>query len=129
MHLYVTARPGSFELSDAIRHYVEKRLVKAVEAHSPANDLVRMEVQLTRSEHEERYRCHVLLQLPSNRDINITEETHDVYEAIDIAEKRLLRHLTDQRQRVITEKRQEKSALIASHLENEVAPAAESREV
>ncbi|GEM_PF-3050723 len=108
MHLYLTARPRSFELTDAIRAYVGKRLVRAAEGHSPAHDLVRMEVQLTRFEHEDRYRCHVLLQLPLHRDINITHETHDLYEAIDFAEKRLTRQLVEERQRMLSEKRQQK---------------------
>lgn len=108
MDLYITARPGSFELTPAIRNYVEKRLVKAVDSRSRARDLVRMEVQLTHFEHEARFRCHVLLQLPAHKEINITEETHDVYEAIDLVEKRLARNLTEERQRVLDEKRQDK---------------------
>ncbi|MGE5788071.1 MAG: ribosome hibernation-promoting factor, HPF/YfiA family [Myxococcales bacterium] len=119
MDLYLTARPGSFELSPAIRQYVEKRLVKAVESHSDAHDLVRMEVQLTHFEHEARVRCHVLLQLPAHKEINITEETHDVYEAIDLAEKRLKRNLTEERQRQLTEKRQEKFQKEALDLEED----------
>jgi ribosome-associated translation inhibitor RaiA len=90
MDLYVTARPGHFEMTPKIRSYVDKRLVHAVEAHASAHDLVRMEVQLTKFEHESRYRCHVMLSLPGHQDINITEETHDLFESIDLVEKRLV---------------------------------------
>jgi ribosome-associated translation inhibitor RaiA len=49
-----------------------------------------------------------MLTLPAHQDINITEETHDLFEAIDLVEKRLVRNLTEQRQRQINEKRQAK---------------------
>ncbi|MGC4066794.1 MAG: HPF/RaiA family ribosome-associated protein [Polyangiaceae bacterium] len=111
MDLYVTARPGHFEMTPAIRNYVEKRLVHAVEARSAAHDLVRMEVQLTQFEHESRYRCHVMLSLPAHQDINITEETHDLFEAINLVEKRLVRNLTEQRQRLLAEKREAKKEM------------------
>lgn len=104
MHFYVTAR--HFELTPSIREYVEQRLLHAVQTHATAHDLVRMEVQLTHFEAStQRYRCHVLLQLPRHHDINISEETLDLYEAVDRVEKRLLRHLVEQRQRMNTEQR------------------------
>lgn len=122
MDFYVTARPRSFELTPAMREYVERRLVKAVDARASAHDLVRMEVQLTHFEHEARFRCHVLLQLPAHKDINITEETHDVYEAIDLVEKRLTRNLTDERQRQLSEKRQDKFVKEALDLQEDRNP-------
>jgi ribosomal subunit interface protein len=104
MHLYVTAR--HFDLTPAIREYVERRLLQPVQAHATAHDLVRMEVQLTQFDASSaRYRCHVLLQLPGHHDLNVSEETMDLYEAIDRAEKRLVRHLVDERQRMKTEQR------------------------
>lgn len=104
MHLYVTAR--HFELTPGIREYVERHLVRPVEGHASAHDLVRMEVQLTAMDAStQRFRCHVLLQLPQHHELNITEETLELREAIDRAEKRLVRHLVDQRQRARTEQR------------------------
>ncbi len=107
MHFYITAR--HFELTPSIHEYVERRLVHAVKAHATAHDLVRMEVQLTQSDASDvRFRCHVLLQLPEHHDINISEETLDLYEAVDRAEKRLVRKLTEERQRLMMSKRQAK---------------------
>ncbi|MFZ5890728.1 MAG: ribosome hibernation-promoting factor, HPF/YfiA family [Myxococcota bacterium] len=107
MHIYVTAR--HFDLTPSIRSYVEKRLVDAARAHSAAHDLVRMEVQLTQVDaRDTRFRCHILLQLPAHHDINITEETLDLYEAVDRAEKRLIRRLTDERQRQVSATRHPK---------------------
>ena len=96
MHLYVTGR--HLELSDSIQSYVRRRLVEPVEGHANARDLRRMEVQLYASpEADGRFGCHVLLQLPQNQELNIREETNDLYEAIDLVEKRLLRQLVDHR--------------------------------
>ena len=107
MHIYVTAR--HFDLTPSIRNYVEKRLVDAAHAHAAAHDLLRMEVQLTQLDaRDTRFRCHILLQLPGHHDINITEDTLDLYEAVDRAEKRLIRKLTDERQRQITAARHAK---------------------
>ena len=100
MHLYLTAR--HFELTDAIRRYVEERIVRAVQAHSEPHDLNRIEVQLDVGQRDARYGCHVLVQLPGHRDLNVTETNKDLYAAIDRAEKRLLSSLVDARQRVLT---------------------------
>jgi ribosomal subunit interface protein len=98
MHLYVTGR--HLELTDSIHDYVRRRLVEPVEGHTNAHDVQRMEVQLYGlTEGDARFGCHVLLQLPHNQDLNIREETIDLYEAIDRAEKRLLRQLVDHRAR------------------------------
>lgn len=98
MHLYVTGR--HFELTDAIHDYVRRRLVEPVEGHSNARDIRRMEVQLYAvPEGDVRFGCHVLLQLPQGHDLNIREETQDLYEAVDRVEKRLLRQLVDHRAR------------------------------
>ena len=98
MHLYVTGR--HFELTEAIQDYVRRRLVEPVEGHSNARDIRRMEVQLYAvPEGDVRFGCHVLLQLPQGQDLNIREETQDLYEAVDRVEKRLLRQLVDHRAR------------------------------
>jgi ribosome-associated translation inhibitor RaiA len=65
-----------------------------------------MEVQLYKiSEREVRHGCHVLLELVHKHEINIREEDHDLYEAIDLAQKRLVRAVTDYRDRQLTEER------------------------
>ena len=97
MHLYLTAR--HFDLTPTIREYVEKRLVDAIQAHADAHDVTRVEVQLYLGQRDIRYGCHVLVQLSGHRDINITEENMDLRASIDLAEKRLIRCLTDARHR------------------------------
>jgi putative sigma-54 modulation protein len=107
MLLYLTGR--HLELTDPLRRYVEEHLVRAVERHGGRLDVVSMEVQLYEPAHREvRTGCHVLLNLPDKRSINIREESHDMYEAIDLAEKRLVRDLTDFRERIVTEARHPK---------------------
>jgi len=97
MHVYLTAR--HFELSDNIRAHVERRIVETVRAHADAHDLTRVEVQLSTGQRDARFSCHVLVQLPGHRDVNITEHNHDLHAAIDLAEKRLLASLVALRQK------------------------------
>jgi ribosomal subunit interface protein len=97
MHAYLTAR--HFELTDRIRSHVQRHIFHAVEAHADARDLNRVEVQLSMGQREERFTCHAMIQLPGQREVNVTEHHHDLFAAIDLAEKRLVRALTDLRQR------------------------------
>lgn len=107
MVLYLTAR--QIELTDSLRRHVEEHLVRAVERHGGRMDAVSMEVQLYEPAHREvRSGCHVLLNLPDRRSINIREESQDMYEAIDRAEKRLVRDLTDLREKRLTAARHPK---------------------
>jgi ribosomal subunit interface protein len=102
MHLYLTAR--HLELTDALRQHVQRHLVAAIDAHGAR--AVRMEVQLYRmSDRDRGYGCHVLLDLSRRHEINIREEDHDLYEAIDRAQKRLVRSFTELRDRRLTESR------------------------
>ncbi len=104
MHLYLTGR--NLELSTATREHVQRRLVRPIEAHSQAHEVQRIEIQLYRnSDKAARYGCHVMLQVPNQRDLNVREEAHDLYEAIDLAEKRVLRRLIELRERRTTLKR------------------------
>ena len=97
MHVYITAR--HFELTDNIHAHVERRIVETVRAHADAHDLNRVEVQLSTGQRDERFSCHVMVQLPGHRDVNVTEHNHDLYAAIDLAEKRLLASLVALRQK------------------------------
>jgi ribosomal subunit interface protein len=101
--IYLTAR--HLDLTDGLRTHVERHLKQAL-AHHTSVRVVRMEVQLYKvSEREVRYGCHVLLELVHGHDINIREEDHDLYEAIDLAQKRLVQAVTDYRDRRLTEGR------------------------
>lgn len=101
MLLYITAR--RMALTPPIRQYIEDRLIRSVERHAGSVEVMRMEVQLDRpSNREARYGCHVLLNLAGRSPINIREEARDLYEAIDVAEKRLVNTLVDHRERVDT---------------------------
>src|SRR5262245_27346487 len=103
MRLYLTAR--GMELTDALRSRIEHQLRGAIEGHTSVK-LVYMEVQLYRtSAREVRYGCHVLLELSHRHEISIREEDPDLYEAIDLAQKRLVRALTEYRDRQLTEGR------------------------
>src|SRR6478735_1586943 len=106
MHLYLTAR--HFELTEAIREHVQQHIVRAVEEHADPHDLNRVEVQLSVGQRDARYRCHVLVQLPKHRDLNVSEEGKDLYAAIDLAQKRLVRALVENRQRDKTTQRHPK---------------------
>jgi ribosomal subunit interface protein len=104
VHLYVTGR--HFELTEAIQSHVQRKLVRPVETHTTPHDVVRMEVQLYElSNREQRFGCHVFLQMPGHHDINIREEDTDLYEAIDLAEKRLVRSLIQDREKRLSHKR------------------------
>lgn len=100
MHVYLTAR--HFELTARIREHVERRIIDTLRTHADAHDLNRVEVQLGTGQRDERYSCHVLVQLPGHRDVNISEHHHDLYAAIDLAEKRLLSSLVALRERRLT---------------------------
>jgi ribosome-associated translation inhibitor RaiA len=65
-----------------------------------------MEVQLYHmSDRELRFGCHVHLELTQRHHIEIREEDRDLYEAIDRAQKRLVRAVTEYRDRQLTEGR------------------------
>lgn len=101
--IYFTAR--HLRLTNSLRAHVERHLEQALAGHTGLK-VTRMEVQLYRvSEREVRYGCHVLLEIAHRHEINIREEDHDLYEAIDLAEKRLVRAVTDFRDRRLTENR------------------------
>ena len=103
MQLYLTAR--HMDLSEALRDHVERHLRQPVENHTSVK-ATRMEVQLYKtSDREVRYGCHVLLELTHRHDINIREEDRDLYAAIDLAQKRLMRTVVDYRDRQLTEGR------------------------
>jgi ribosomal subunit interface protein len=109
MHVYITAR--HFDLTESIRQYVLARIVQPVERHARAQDLNRIEVQLTSSgQGDAAFGCHVWLQLTGHRDINITEQNHDLRAAIDLAERRLMPALAALRESQLVKKRHPRSS-------------------
>jgi ribosomal subunit interface protein len=106
MHLYLTAR--HFDLTEPIREHVQRHIVSAVQEHADPHDLNRIEVQLYKGQRDASCGCHVLVQLPNHRDLNVTEEGKDLYAAIDLAQKRLVRALVENRQRDQTTQRRPK---------------------
>jgi ribosomal subunit interface protein len=103
MDFYLTGR--NVELTEALRDHVERHLRQAVQGLTTLKTM-RMEVQLYRtSQREIRYGCHVSLQLSHRHVLNIREEDRDLYEAIDIAQKRLVHAITEYRDRRLTENR------------------------
>ena len=98
--LYLTAR--HLYLSEALRAHVTRHLSDAVQGHTSSN-ITRMEVQLYKlGGREVQFGCHVLLELSPRHEINVREEDKDLYEAIDLAQKRLLHALTDFHERRLT---------------------------
>lgn len=101
MQLYITAR--GLKLTPPIRRYIETRIIRSVERLAGNTKIMRMEVQLYRPAYRDvRFGCHVFLYIPGRSTINIREEAYDLYEVIDKADNRLVRHLVDTRERIDT---------------------------
>jgi ribosomal subunit interface protein len=101
--IYLTAR--HLDLTDALRAHVERHLKGSLDGLTTVK-IGRMEVQLYKlGDRDVRFGCHVLLELSHRHEINVREEDHDLYEAIDLAQKRLVRAVTDYRDRQLTEGR------------------------
>jgi ribosomal subunit interface protein len=100
MQVYLTARQLDF--TSALRGHVSRHIADAVRGHTNVN-VTRMEIQLYKlGDREVKFGCHVLLEVSPRHEINVREEDHDLYEAIDLAQKRVLRALTDYRDRRLT---------------------------
>jgi ribosomal subunit interface protein len=106
MEMHVTGR--GLHVNDSLGRYVDKRLRRPVDSRASVK-ATRMEVQLYRtSQREIRFGCHVLVRLSHHRDLNIREEDAGLYEAIDKADERLSRAVTEFRDRRLTENRHPK---------------------
>ena len=103
MHVYLAAR--HIELTPAIREYVDSRIVNPVQEHNRLN-VTRLEVQLyPEGEKGTYFGCHVLMSIKGHKDISVREIDHTLYEAIDVAKDRVLRQLTEARDRLLTRTR------------------------
>ncbi len=104
MHVYLAAR--HVELSDELRAYVEAHLIEPLSHHTslPIN---RVEVQLF--EEGTKGGCHVLVEIKGHRDINVRElQAGGTYAAVDVAKDRVVRQLTEVRDRILTTHRHPK---------------------
>jgi ribosomal subunit interface protein len=101
LQLYLAAR--HLTLTEQVRDYVERHLVEPVRRHNRLK-VMRMEVQLFKdTERGHHFGCHVYLELkgPHNA-INIRENDESLFEAIDLAQTRLIRALSETRDRLLT---------------------------
>lgn len=103
MHVYLTAR--HIELTPAIRAYVDSRIVAPVRDHNRLH-VTRVEVQLYPEGEKGNYvGCHVLVSVKGHKDISVREIDHSLFEAIDVAKDRVVRQLTELRDRILTRSR------------------------
>ena len=103
MHLYLTAR--HMDLTHELRSYVERHLVDPVRDHNSLN-ILRMEVQLFREGDRGPFAgCHVLVEIEGKHELNVREVDETLFEAIDLAQARVIRHLTDLHDEMVSERR------------------------
>ncbi len=106
MHVYLAAR--HLELTDAVRAYVEEHLVEPVRRHTGLN-IKRVEVQVfAEGDKGNHFGCHVQVELKGDHHINVRELQEDLYAAIDLARDRVVRALTERRDKVLTLRRHPK---------------------
>jgi len=100
LHVYLTAR--HLELTDELRAYVEKRLVKPLGSRTRLVP-TRLEIQLYQeTERGPQAGCHLLIELKGNKEINIRELASDLHTAIDLAHDRAMPLLVEERDRMLT---------------------------
>jgi hypothetical protein len=93
-------------LSSVLRDYVERHLVEPVRSHNSL-EIVRMEVQLYREgDKGPFYGCHVLVEVERKHELNVREvDDTSLFEAIDLAQARVIRALTDLHHEILAERR------------------------
>jgi len=106
LHVYVAAR--HVEQTEAIKQYVEAHLIEPIRGHTGIN-ITRVEVQLfPDGDKANQFGCHVLVSVKGDKDINVREIDSTLYAAIDVAKDRVLRQLTEVRDRMLTLRRHPK---------------------
>ena len=104
MHVYLAAR--HVELTDELRAYVEDHLVAPLREHSSLT-INRVEVQLF--EEGTHGGCHVLVAVKGHHDLNVRElQAGGIYAAVDVAKDRVVRQLTEVRDKILTQARHPK---------------------
>ena len=100
MHVYLAGR--HFELTDAIRDHVERKIVEPLRNHTGMN-IPRVEIQLEpETDRGAKIACHVRVELKGQKEINIREVDNDLFAAIDLASGRVITALTEHRDRLLT---------------------------
>jgi ribosomal subunit interface protein len=100
MHVYLTAR--HLELSDEIRDYVEARLCRPVREHNGLK-VTRLEIQLfPDGEKGTHLGCHVRVTVKGPHELNVRERGQTLLQAIDLAKDRVVRQLSELRDRLLT---------------------------
>lgn len=100
MHVYLAAR--HITLRDDLRAYVEKHLIQPIRAHSGLK-IIRTEVQLF-SEGAQGG-CHVLVEIKGHHEINVRELQDNIQAAVDLARDRVIRGLSQTRDKILRERR------------------------
>ena len=103
MHVYLAARHVA--LSDELRAYVEAHLIEPVAGHTGLT-INRVEVQLF--EEGTKGGCHVLVGIKGHHDLNIREIQDTIQAAVDVARDRVIRQLTELRDKILTVRRHPK---------------------
>ena len=103
MHVYLAAR--HITLTDELRNYTEAHLISALRNHSGLT-INRVEVQLF-SEGPSGG-CHVLVEIKGHKDINVRELQDNIQAAVDVAKDRVVRNLTEIRDKILTQRRHPK---------------------
>ena len=103
MHVYLAARHVT--LTDELRAYTESHLLEPIRSHTGLT-INRVEVQLFSE--GPNGGCHVLVEIKGHKDINVRELQDNIQAAIDVAKDRVVRHLTDVRDKILTQRRHPK---------------------
>lgn len=100
MHVYLAARHVT--LTDELRAYTEAHLLHPLRAHSGLT-INRVEVQLFAE--GPNGGCHVLVEIKGHKDINVRELQDNIQAAVDVAKDRVIRTLTEMRDKMLTQRR------------------------
>jgi ribosomal subunit interface protein len=100
LHVYLAAR--HFNLSDELRAYVEEHLIEPIRRHTGLK-IIRTEVQLFTE--ADNGGCHVLVEIKRHHEINVREVQESIRAAVDLAKDRVLRQLTETRDKILAERR------------------------
>ena len=103
MHIYLAGR--HVDLTEGLRAHVEQHLIGPIRDHN-ALKVTRVEIQLfADGVRATPFGCHVLVEIKGDHAINVREAQDDLYAAIDLAKDRVLRQLTELRDKMLTVRR------------------------
>ncbi|MCA1664922.1 MAG: HPF/RaiA family ribosome-associated protein, partial [Myxococcales bacterium] len=90
---------------DELRAYTEAHLLDPIRNHTGLT-INRVEVQLFSE--GQNGGCHVLVEMKGHKDINVREMQDNIQAAVDVAKDRVIRNLTDVRDKILTQRRHPK---------------------